>query len=226
MKNRSFAEETLLTVYFILYSLIAALVIGFTDFSPGWKLFSLTALFHISFICLTKPLRWFVPFQIWKFLFPLSFLMVFPDWFLSDVLQVLVFPEDGFPKIGTVAGYMAGLWAIPLFILVYLGIKLEERSVSIIGTCFWVAFFSLLIFGSAEATMWILSSWYAQDVKMVGSVALYVLIPEMILGVTTYLAYQGFGTSHYLIRVGMGFLIMIFYLGNLSLFYLLFERIF
>ncbi|TGN10253.1 DUF6989 domain-containing protein [Leptospira ilyithenensis] len=226
MKNRLPQEESLLVLYFIIYSIIAGSVLSFTDLSPGWKLFSLTLFFHISFLSLTKPLRWHIPFQIWKFLLPLSILMILPDWFLSEVLGVLVFPEDGFFKIGTVAGYMAGLWEIPLFILVYIGIKLEEKSVSILGTCLWVAFLSLAIFGAAEATMWILTSWYAQNVKMIGHVALYVLVPEMILGVTTYLAYQGFSGGPYIIQIGMAALIMIQYTGSLAISYLVIEKIF
>jgi hypothetical protein len=225
MKKFTFLEESLLAVFFTVYSILAFAVLRYSDFSPGWKFFILTLCFHVLLVVLSKLLRWFTPFQIWKFLMPLSLLMVFPDWFLSDVLGVLVFPEDGFPKIGTVSGYMAGLWSIPLFLIVYTGIKLEERSVSIYGTCLWVGFFSLLIFGGAEATSWMLNSWYAQNVTKVYGVATYVLIPEMILGIVTYLAYQGFSQGPYLIQIGIAFLIMLQYIGSLGFFYLLFERI-
>lgn len=131
MKPKFLAEEFLLALYFIVFGIVSGLVLYLGQSSAGIKLASLTLLFHISFAGLCLVFRWYTPFRIWKFLVPLSILMVFPDWFLSAVLQTLVFPEDGFLKIGTVSGYMAGLWAIPLFICVYTGIKLEEMSVSI-----------------------------------------------------------------------------------------------
>lgn len=226
MKHARPQEETFLTIYFLLFSLLSYFVLFHTDSSSGWKFFNLTILYHLTFSIFTYTFRLFTPFQIWKFLLPLSILMVFPDWFLSAVLKILVFPEDGFYKIGTVSGYMAGLWSIPLFFTVYTGLKLEERSVSIIGTCFWVGILSLAIFGGSEATLWTLGSWYATGVKMWNHIALYVLIPELILGVTAYLAYQGFHESPFLFRLGIQFLIMILYLGNLGFFYLLIERIF
>ncbi|MCW7468019.1 DUF6989 domain-containing protein [Leptospira kanakyensis] len=225
MKPKFLAEEFLLALYFLVFSIVSGFVLYFGQSPSGIKLASLTLLFHISFVGLSLGLRWHTPFRIWKFLVPLSIFMVFPDWFLSSALQILVFPEDGFFKIGTVAGYMAGLWVIPLFVCVYTGIKLEEMSVSIIGTGLWVGIIALIIFGTSEATMWVLGSWYAKDVKMWGHVAYYVLVPEMILGITTYLAYQGFSYSAYIIQMAIGFLVMLLYIGNLSFFYLLIEKI-
>lgn len=225
MKKLPIFEESLLFLFFVTFGIISILTMRYVNLEPGVKFASLTAAFHLFLVILSKSFRLFTPFHLWKFLFPLSIFLIFPDWFLSDVLGVLVFPADGFLKIGTVSGYMAGLWVIPLFILVYTGIKLEERSVSIIGTCLWVATLSLVVFGGAEATSWMLNSWYAQNVTKVSGIAVYVLVPEMILGVVTYLAYQGFSQSHFLLQIGIGFLIMIQYLGSLTFFYLLIERI-
>ncbi|PJZ45055.1 DUF6989 domain-containing protein [Leptospira brenneri] len=226
MKPKFLAEEFLLALYFLVFSIISGVVLYWGENSAGIKLATLTLLFHISFVVVSLSLRWHTPFRIWKFLVPLSIFMVIPDWFLSSVLQSLVFPEDGLFKIGTVSGYMAGLWVIPLFLCVYTGIKLEEMSVSIIGTGLWVGITALVIFGTSEATMWILGSWYPQNVRMWGHVAYYVLVPEMILGITTYLAYQGFSYSAYIVQIAIGFLVMLLYLGNLSFFYLLIEKIF
>ncbi|MCK4382679.1 MAG: hypothetical protein KAW66_05235, partial [Candidatus Lokiarchaeota archaeon] len=49
--------------------------------------------------------------KLWVFVFFISLFLIWPDWFLSAQLDILVFPEDGLFKIGTVSGYMAGLWA-------------------------------------------------------------------------------------------------------------------
>lgn len=225
MKPKFLAEEFLLALYFFVFTILSGIVLFYAPYEAGVKIASLTAFFHVSFVAICIVFHWHTPYRIWKFLLPLSIFMVFPDWFLSAVLQILVFPEDGFFKLGTVSAYMAGLWVIPLFICVYTGIKLEERSVSIIGTGIWVGLVSLFIFGLSEATMWIFGSWYAQNVKMWGHVAYYVLVPEMILGITAYLAYQGFSYSAYLFQIAIGFLVMVLYIGNLSFFYLLIEKI-
>ncbi|WP_108975052.1 DUF6989 domain-containing protein [Leptospira ryugenii] len=225
MKKVHFLEESFLFAYFSVFTIISICVLRFLDFSQGWKFFLLVLLFQISFPLVSLVFRFYNLFRIWLFLLPLSIMMVVPDWFLSGVLSVLVFPEDGFAKIGTVSAYMAGLWSIPLFVLVYTGIKLEERSVSIIGTCLWVAFLSVVVFGLSEAFSNELGSWYAQNVKMSYGIAHYVLVPEMILSVATYLAYQGFSTSPLWMQIPISFLIMVQYAGSLAVSYLFFEKI-
>jgi hypothetical protein len=50
--------------------------------------------------------RWL---EIWIFVLPISILQIFPDWYLAHQLEVLSFPVDGFPMIGDVPIYMAGL---------------------------------------------------------------------------------------------------------------------
>jgi len=65
--------------------------------------------------------------KLWRYAAVLSVFQVVPDWFLSHVLGVLVFPEDGFPKIGTVSGYMAGLWTIPCIMIVSAARAIERR---------------------------------------------------------------------------------------------------
>ena len=37
--------------------------------------------------------------KLWIFVFLISLFQIFPDWFLSAQLNILVFPEDGFFKI-------------------------------------------------------------------------------------------------------------------------------
>jgi len=217
-------EELQLALYFVLFSIISGFVLNSGSFPMGGKLFSLVLFFHVSFPLLARLLRWHTPFQIWKCFLPLSLWMVFPDWFLSQVLGVLHFVPDSFPRIGTVSLCMLGLWTIPLFLLAYLGIKLEEMSVSLLGACLWIAFFSLLLFGASEELLSFV--WYADNVKKLSNVAIYVLVPEMLLGLTSYLAFQGLNNEGFWMWVGIGFLIMLQYLGSLSFFYLLVEKIF
>ncbi|MEQ8350649.1 MAG: hypothetical protein RH862_04150 [Leptospiraceae bacterium] len=170
---------------------------------------------------------------IWLFSTIVSIFQVLPDWFLSAVLGVLVFPEDGVLKIGTVSGYMAGLWAIPFFFILlsgrlYQGAFTSEQWLSH-GSEFKAAllcgFVGLLIFAASEASLWMLGSWYARNVSMVGHVAVYVLLPEFMLG---FFLYQHFHLSQnkpWFYWIFNGFKISLLYTGALALSYLLMEKV-
>ena len=62
---------------------------------------------------------------------------------MSAELKILVFPEDGLFKIGTLSGYMLFLWAIPFFIIIFLGHCIQEQysdeityiSVGLVSLC-------------------------------------------------------------------------------------------
>jgi hypothetical protein len=149
---------------------------------------------------------------------------LWPDWFLSAELGVLVFPEDGFIKIGTVSLYMIGLWTIPLFLILFIGKLFNERHNSL-STYFIVGLLSLLIFGLAEQTLWMLQSWYAQNVFMIGHIALYIIIPEIILGLTTFYGYKLIEEKSHLLKIAVAFIIMLLYLGSAAFFYFLIERL-
>ena len=159
---------------------------------------------------------------LWRFVFFLSLFQVFPDRFLAEVLGVLVFPEDGCFTFGAVSGYMAGLWAIPLFLVIFIAGVIEERGFPKIAP--WVAAaVALVIFGTSEETLWLLGSWYAQDVLMIDHAAVYILIPEMILGLAAFLMYRQVRRRSWLHALGGAFLTMLVYLGAAGLFYLLIE---
>ncbi|MHA2036704.1 MAG: DUF6989 domain-containing protein [Promethearchaeota archaeon] len=161
---------------------------------------------------------------IWIFVFLISVFQIFPDWILSAEFNVLVFPEDGLFKIGTVSGYMLGLWAIPLFIIIFIAKQLQERySKRIVYIS--VILLSLTIFGISEQSMWMLQSWYAQNVIMIGHVAVYVILPEIILGLSTYYSYELIKEKHHLFKIPVAFLIMILYLGSAVFFYFLIDQV-
>ncbi len=162
--------------------------------------------------------------DLWSFAIILSVLQVFPDWFLVSELDVLTFPDDEFLQIGDVPAYMAGLWAIPLFIIIFGGRRIEERHCSKAAYAI-VALSSLAIFGLSEATMWALPAWSAQNVTTIGHLALYIIIPEVMLGLTAFYCYQEIQGRPFGIKFLGAFLIMLLYLGSASFFYFLFERI-
>ena len=67
--------------------------------------------------------------NIWLFSFTLSVLMIFPDWYLAETLGALIFPPGGLPMIGGVIPlYMGGLWAIPFFIIIFIGSEIQKKK--------------------------------------------------------------------------------------------------
>jgi len=163
--------------------------------------------------------------KLWFFVFLISLFQIWPDWFLSAQLNILVFPEDGFFKIGTVSGYMAGLWTIPLFLLCFIGLKVKENYSSL-KAYIVVALIALTIFVFSEQTMWMLQSWYPQNVTLFfDHLAVYIIIPEVILGLSTFHYYEKIKTQHFLLLIVVAFGIMLLYLGSASFFYFLFEKL-
>jgi hypothetical protein len=211
-------------VFHIVYSALCVPVLLVPGPGMGVKLFILVLVYNIA-LPVTARLRvhpeWL---NIWLFALVLSVFQVFPDWFLSHQLNVLVFPEDGFPRIGTVSGYMAGLWTIPTFIIVYAAMRVRARF-SATAAYAAAAVLSLVIYGVSEQTVWMLPSWYAQNVRMIGHMAVYIIVPELILGVSCVYAYELIRGRSHLLRVPAAFLVMLLYLGSAVWFYFVVERL-
>jgi hypothetical protein len=161
-------------------------------------------------------------FEIWEFVVILSLLQIFPDWFLAEGLNALNFIDQSPPMVGSVPLYMGGLWAIPLFVVIYVSSKITQERGRLQGYSV-AAILSLVIFGIAEATMWTLSSWETLAKVTVGHVGLYILVPEMILGMTALLAYDSVKGKGLLYTLVASYLVMTLYIGNASLFYLIIE---
>jgi hypothetical protein len=163
--------------------------------------------------------------RIWIFSFILSLLMVFPDWYLAETLGALQFPVDGFPMIGgSVPIYMAGLWAIPFFIILFIGTQVQERK-SVKFTYVVIAILSLLIFGIAELTLVYLPSWTATVIGMTGNLAWYIIIPEIFLGLSAFISYNIIKDKKIWMNITAAFIVMIIYIGNASFFYFLVETL-
>ncbi|MBN2077986.1 MAG: hypothetical protein JW838_03415 [Spirochaetes bacterium] len=224
MKNRLLREESDAILLHFLFALLCVSVLLIPNMRIGVKLFILVAAYNVA-VPLAGTLRGHASWRdIWLFSLVVSIFQVFPDWFLSDVLGVLVFPEDGFPKIGTVSGYMAGLWTIPVFIIVYAGTRVRERHSPGAGYLA-AALLALAIFVGSEATVWMLPSWYARDVLMAGHVAVYIIIPEIILGIACLYAYVTRRGSGLPAKTFAAFIVMQLYLGSAVFFYFLIERV-
>lgn len=163
--------------------------------------------------------------SIWIFVFILSLLMVFPDWYLAETLGALQFPVDGFTMIGgAVPIYMAGLWAIPFFIILFIGIQVQKRKSAKLAFIV-ISILSVLIFALAELTLVYLPSWSATVSGMTGNLAWYIIIPELFLGLSTFICYNIVKDKKVWIKLAGAFTVMIFYIGNASFFFFLIETI-
>lgn len=208
----------------IIFSIICAIVLFLPEIPIGIKLFILVILYNIIIPLVGIWRKYPDWLNIWLFSFILGMFQIWPDWFLSAQLNILVFPEDGLFKIGTVSGYMLFLWAIPFFIILFIGHRINENS-SLNTTYIIVALMSLLIFGISEMTIWMIGSWHAQNVTMLGNAAIYIFIPEIILGISTYYSYSLIKEKNHLAKIPAAFIVMLLYLGSAVFFYFLFERV-
>ncbi|MHA2405384.1 MAG: DUF6989 domain-containing protein [Candidatus Hermodarchaeia archaeon] len=215
-------ERDVLFIHLFFIVLCAIVLLVPIPILVGPRLFILVMVYNIM-IPLTgwwrKHTEWL---NLWFFAFLLSLLMLFPDWFLADPLGILVFVDDGFPNIGPVTGYMLLLWAIPLFIITFIGLRVVERRNEPLAYGV-VALTSFLIFVGAEAGLTFV--WHAQNVFMIGSVATYIIIPEIILGISSFWMYQHIKAKPHWWKLIGAFLIMLLYLGSACCFYFLIDRL-
>lgn len=219
-------------LFHLVFVVVAVLLLWSPGGLPqGWRIFILLVAYPVGLLALAHRREHHLWKQDLALLVPLSALQVFPDWFLSSVLGVLVFPDATFPKIGTVTAYMAGMWTIPLFVVVVVARGVEERDLW--GTDrvanrrlarLAAATTAGLLFVGAEATLWRLDIWHAVEVHQIGSVALYVVVPEILLGVTTYEACRWSARRPWFHKVTAALAVMWIYLGSLSTFFLLIDN--
>lgn len=163
--------------------------------------------------------------SIWIFSFILSLLMVFPDWYLAETLGALVFPLEAFPMIGgSIPLYMAGLWSIPFFIILFIGKEVQKRkSVEIVYSI--VAILSVLIFVLSEMTLVNLPSWTATVTGMTGNLAWYIIIPELFLGLSAFICYDIVQDKQIWMKIIGAFTVIILYIGMASFFYFIVETL-
>jgi len=126
MKELLTEMERDFVIVHLIFSIICGIVLSIPGMPIGIKLFILVIVYNIIIPLVGLWRKYTDWLNIWLFAFILSMLQIWPDWFLSAQLEVLVFPEDGLFKIGTVSGYMLFLWAIPFFIILFIGHSVNE----------------------------------------------------------------------------------------------------
>ncbi|MCC5813221.1 MAG: hypothetical protein JJT78_00565 [Leptospira sp.] len=209
------------------YSILVLLIL----FTPliavtGWKL-----IFLVGFFIIAMPiLIYSLDLEDWKPVFWFSFLaslfQIFPDWFLAEALGVLVFPDEERFLIGKVPIYMAGMWTIPFFISL-LSARIAKSNINFIPVNIHIltGLIALMIFWISEETMHHIPVWYAQNVKLIGSSAIYVLPAEFLLGVYLSWVYEISLGRNILEKILLASSVFIFYTGALSVSYLIVEKL-
>lgn len=191
--------------------------------STGWRVLALAVVYNLGLPALAVGRGHREAFALWGFLVPLSALQVFPDWFLADVLKILVFPDTGAPRLGAVPVFMAGLWTPALFPVLYAAGRAAVRGW--VGGALMAAGAGLALFAGAEAVLWAVPIWEAQNVHQTAHVAWYVLAPEVLLSVAAWGAFAATRTRGWPARLAAAFAVMVFYLGALGFFYFVVERL-
>lgn len=157
---------------------------------------------------------------LWLFLLPLSAAQVLPDWALVEITRTLVFPDHGLPRIGgAVPVIFIGLWAMLLFPILLLGQASRHP--------YWTtAALALIAFTFCEWAARPLQLWHGQNVTLVYGVAVYTLIPEMLLSLCALYAYRSTRSDWLPTRIVAAVGVSVFYAGALVLSLLLSEYLF
>lgn len=212
-------------VFHGLFTLLCVVVLAAPlPMKPGPRLLLLVVAYNLGLPLVARWRAHPVWIDLWGFALVMSVFQVFPDWFLAAQLKVLVFPEDGLWKIGAVSSYMAGLWAIPVFVIVFVGLGAERRYSRTLAYVA-VAAAAFVIFVGSEQTLWLLSSWYARNVAMIGHVAVYIVVPEVLFGLSLYYGFNQVRQQPHWLKIPVAFLIMQFYLGSAAFFYFVVENV-
>jgi len=213
-------------IFHVAFGILAVLILALLPGIPVGIRMGILVILYVAglpvYAVITRHPRWL---DIWRFALILSVFQVFPDMFLSAQLGVLVFAKDGLFNFGPVSGYMAGLWTVPFFIIIYIGKRVEE-ALDTRWSNAMVALAALLLFGGSEFTMWAIPSWYATNLDvMIGPAAVYILVPEILLGIAAYQAWRWSWYLSFFRQIAYAFLVMLFYLGSASWFYFVIERL-
>ena len=187
----------------------------------GWRIAGLVAGYHVAWVALALLRGWRNALALWWMLLPITILQVLPDWFLSAVVGSLQFADLGVPRIGTVPVFMAGMWTIPLLLIVSVAHAAAVRFGAVAGEL-TAGLMAVAVFVPAEALAWRVPIWTAVDVLTVQHVALYVVPAEILLGIGAWRCWAVPRRGAERLRAALR--LPILYAGALALSYLLIER--
>lgn len=211
--------------FHVVFALVALATLALPAPDLGWRLLGLVILYSIALPLVGQARGHPEWVRLWGFLALVSVFQVGPDAFLASVLGTLHFPDTGGPRLGSTPLAMAGMWTIPLWISLVTARQLDGGNVR---RGLWIAALvcGILLVG-AEATLWAVPIWEATGgVTVIGRVAVYVIVPEVLLGAVTYLAYVTTRDQSWAVKGAAAALVSLVYLGALCASYGLVERVF
>lgn len=203
------------------FCVIAAASLYFAPASRhGWTLLWLVAGYHLAvpaWSLIRSHTEWLV---LWLYLLPLSVAMVLPDWALVRIVGTLHFPDHGQWRIGgTVPLMFMGTWTMVLLPLV-----LVAQSSRLPYLTLTLA--SLVVFAVSEWAARSLHLWYVQNVWTFYGVAIYALLPKVLLATVVLHAYRSQRGAAVFDRIVIAAGISIFYTGAMVLSLLLTRYLF
>lgn len=177
-------------VFHAVFAVVAAAGLLLPVGALGIRVLILVIAYSVGIAVMARRSHDRVLWSMWATLAPMSLLMIFPDWFLSAVLNTIEFPDTGSPFIGTMPIFMAFMWTVALLPVMLLGRWVESRHGLAAGTGVAVIA-GLALFTVAEYAAPLIPFWYPENVLTIAGVALYVLLPEAALTAATYLLARG-----------------------------------
>jgi hypothetical protein len=200
---------------FLGFAVIAVVGLMLPFGSLGLRVLLLVVAFQVGVVLLAQQTGDRILLRAWLVLAPLSVLMVLPDWFLSAEVGSLLFPDTGAPFIGTVPLFMAGMWTIALLPVVLIGIVVADRRGMMAGAAA-AAVAGLLLFWAAEVAAPMIPLWEPIGASMVAGIAIYVIVPEVVLSAAAFVIVATVGRVPLPATVALTALLPFTYLGMLA----------
>lgn len=198
------------------YAVTGAIALSLDAPAKGWAILICSAAGVIGVCTLAKITgrsEWLAALSV---LVAVSIFQVFPDWMLVKVIGSIAFPDNGGVRIdGVIPLAMAGLWVLPLLVVVLLARDSLWRG----------ALVSTVVFAATEIAAPHLGIWQPTGgVNEVFGVAVYVLPAEAALGAATVYAVRVAARGGWASKVTAAAAVSIFYSGALAISALLVDH--
>lgn len=212
------SEKRVLLVHSVFALAAISLLLSPAGPATGIRVLVLVAVYNAALLILGlawNHKRWL---DILSFAVPLSILQVLPDWYLSSRAGTLEFSADS-PRVGTVPVFMAGMWTLPVFVSIFLAVRIRKRwpvvSRMVASLLGGMAAFS--IYALSEIVLTRMPLWTAKNVAVFEGAALYVLPAEFVFAMFTVHAYFVSETQPWIVRLSYSAVAMLVYTGALSI---------
>lgn len=200
-----------------LYAVVGAIALSLEAPAKGWAIL-FCSIGGVVGVCLlakfTGRREWLAALTV---LVPISFFQVFPDWMLAKVIGSIAFPDNGGLRVDAVIPLaMAGLWVLPLLVVVLIARDSLWRG----------ALVSTIVFAATEIAAPHIGIWEpAGGVSEVLGIAIYVLPAEAALGAATVYAVRVAADAGWGTKLVAAASVSVFYTGALAVSALLIDHI-